>query len=64
MQVVKHFVTGIFSVLNVTAAPMLYRYPYRFSGEALRADWLKIGGDIENVFGKLNEAFPDAKRRT
>lgn len=60
MRIMKSFVTGLVSVLNVTAAPMLYRYPYRYSGEALRADWLKIGGDIESVLGKLKDTSTDA----
>lgn len=53
MQIIRPFASGIFTVLKLVAAPLLYRYPYRNSGEALRSDWLKIAGDIESVMGQL-----------
>lgn len=53
MNVVGDFVMGLMSVLKVTGAPLLYRYPYRTSAEALRADWGRIGGDVDSVIGKL-----------
>ena len=53
MQVMRNFVSGLLSVLKITSAPLLYRYAYRTSAEALRADWLNIGKDIENVMGRL-----------
>lgn len=51
----KDFAHGIFTVLKLTGAPLLYRYPYRNSGEAFRSDWQKIAGDIESVMGKMEE---------
>lgn len=60
MQIMKNFAHGIFTVLKLTGAPLLYRYPYRNSAEALRSDWLKIAGDIESVMGQMKrEAFHD-----
>lgn len=55
MQIMRNFAQGIFTVIRLTGAPLLYRYPYRNSAEALRADWLKVGGDIESVIGKLKD---------
>ncbi|MDX2073495.1 MAG: hypothetical protein SFX19_03910 [Alphaproteobacteria bacterium] len=55
MQIMRNFTHGIFTVLRLTGAPLLYRYPHRNSGEALRGDWLKIAGDIESVMGKLKD---------
>ena len=55
MQIVHDFVSGVLAVIKVTAAPMLYRYPYRTSAEALRGDWAKIGGDLESMMGRLQE---------
>lgn len=53
MNIVKNFVAGLFSVLKITSAPLLYRYPYRTSAEGLRADWMNIGQDIDSIIGKL-----------
>ena len=53
MKVMADFTRGLFSVLKVTGAPLLYRYPYRTSAEGLRADWRSIGQDIESVIGRL-----------
>ena len=55
MDVVKEFVTGMFSVLKVTSSPVLYRYHYRNSADGLRKDWVNIASDIESVIGKLEE---------
>jgi hypothetical protein len=62
MNIIGAFVQGLFSVLQVTSAPMLYRYPYRTSAEGLRADWNSIGQDIENVIGKLEEETQHGSR--
>jgi hypothetical protein len=53
MNILKSFFSGAISVLQVTSAPMLYRYPYRNSGEGLRSDWQRISNDVENIMGKL-----------
>lgn len=53
MNVMRDFFSGALSVVKVLGAPMLYRYPYRISAEGLRADWNKIGQDIEMVIGTL-----------
>lgn len=53
MNVMRDFIGGLISVVKITGAPMLYRYPYRTSAEGLRTDWLNIGKDIENVMGEL-----------
>lgn len=53
MTIFKNFSDGLLSVLRVTAAPMLYRYPYRNPGEAFRGDMGRIGEDIDNVMNKL-----------
>jgi hypothetical protein len=63
MQVMRNFADGLLSVLKITAAPLLYRHPYRTSAEGLRADWVNIGRDIENVMGRLG-AHPDDGQRT
>ena len=53
MNVMGDFFSGIFSVLKITGAPLLYRYPYRTSAEGLHKDWQSIGNDIESVIGRL-----------
>lgn len=53
MMLVSNFVKGIISVITVTAAPQLYRYPYRNSIEAFRGDMQRIGGDLAAVNRKL-----------
>ncbi len=55
MNIMKNFAHGIFTVLKLTGAPLLYRYPYRNSAEALRGDWLKIGGDMRSVLGRIEK---------
>jgi len=55
MNVLGAFCTGLISVLQITSAPLLYRYPYRTSAEGLRSDWQRIGQDIENMIGKIQE---------
>ena len=55
MQVMQDFLKGFLSVLKTTSAPLLYRYNYRNSAEALRKDWHNIGSDIHSVIGKLEE---------
>lgn len=55
MNVIGTFCTGLLSVLQITSAPMLYRYPYRTSAEGLRSDWQRIAQDIENMIGKIAE---------
>lgn len=56
MAVVKTFLQGFLSVITVTAAPQLYRYPYRISAEGLKGDMQRVGGDIESVIGRLMDA--------
>ncbi len=56
MNVMRDFTVGIFSVLKITGAPMLYRYPYRISAEGLKSDWHAIGQDIDSVIGRLADA--------
>jgi hypothetical protein len=63
MSVIRDFVGGFVSVLKITGAPLLYRYPYRTSAEGLHADWSNIGRDINSVIGKL-EAEVHYGRRT
>ena len=53
MSIMRAFCSGLLSVLQITSAPLLYRYPYRTSAEGLRSDWQKIGQDIEVVMGKI-----------
>lgn len=55
MNILGAFCTGLISVLQITSAPLLYRYPYRTSAEGLRSDWQRIGQDIENMIGKIQE---------
>jgi len=55
---------GIIAMLTVTNPP-LYRYPYRNSQEAFRADWKKVGSDIEAatvVFEDGQERENDGQR--
>ena len=47
MSILDGLFKGLVSGLTITNPP-LYRYPYRNSGEAFRADWKRIGGDIES----------------
>ncbi len=44
----KSLLHGFALPVEVMMSP-LYRYPYRQAGEALRGDWLRIGGDIDYV---------------
>lgn len=53
------FVKGFISVITVTAAPQLYRYPYRSSAEALRGDMQRIGKDLQATFDKLTQEPSD-----
>jgi hypothetical protein len=62
MQVMRDFMTGFVSVIRVIGAPLLYRYPYRTSAEALRADWLNIGKDIDSIMGRLKTDAEDGQR--
>lgn len=61
MNIVGDFFSGLLSVLKITGAPLLYRYPYRTSAEGLKSDWVRIGQDIESVIGRL-EASADHER--
>ncbi len=63
MQVIRDFVTGLFSVLKITSSPLLYRYQYRNSAEAFHKDWMNIAGDINSIIGKLEEKDDGNKRR-
>lgn len=56
MSVISSLIKGMISVITVTAAPQMYRYPYRTSAEGLRGDMLRVGEDIEAVVGRLQEA--------
>lgn len=56
MSVVSSFVKGIISVITVTAAPQMYRYPYRTSSEGLRGDMMRVGEDIESVQLRLRNS--------
>lgn len=62
MNVIGDFIGGLLHVIKVTGAPLLYRYPYRTSAEALRTDWLSIGKDIESVIGRLEDSTPHGQR--
>ncbi len=42
------------TVLTVTAAPQLYRYPYRMSAEGLRGDMLRVGEDMAAAFDRFS----------
>lgn len=55
MDIIGDFVRGMVSVLKITGASLMYRYPYRNSAEGLHKDWLSISRDIESVIGKLEE---------
>ena len=55
MQIIQSFVLGMFTVLRTVGVPLLYRYPYRNSAEALRSDWQRIATDIESVIGQMKE---------
>ncbi len=46
MSVLKGFLRGISASVTLSNPP-LYRYPYRNALEGFRADWKRIGGDIE-----------------
>lgn len=63
MQVIGDFVGGLIKVLKITGADMLYRYPYRTSAEAMRADWSKIGQDITSVIGTLESEVSHEQRK-
>ncbi|TAE33649.1 MAG: hypothetical protein EAY65_04580 [Alphaproteobacteria bacterium] len=43
---VRGFLLGMVSAFSFPSAP-LYRYPYFFPYEAMRGDWLRIGGDVD-----------------
>jgi hypothetical protein len=53
MSAIGDFIKGFLSVVTVTAAPQLYRYPYRTSAEALRGDMQKVGDDMASAFEQL-----------
>lgn len=53
MHFINDFVKGFISVITVTAAPQLYRYPYRSSSEALRGDMQRVGADMESALQSL-----------
>jgi len=55
MQIIRNFTHGIFTVLRLTGTPLLYRYPYRNSAEALRSDWLKVGNDMSDALGRMEK---------
>lgn len=61
MEIMHNFMTGLLSVLKVNGAPLLYRYPYRNSGEGMRADWGRIGDDVESVMGRINNRYDDGR---
>ena len=56
MNIFKDFTLGMFSVLRVTSAPMLYRYPYRNSAEGLRSDWSRVAADIEHITTQIGRS--------
>jgi hypothetical protein len=58
VHIIGDFVFGLLAVIKVTGASLLYRYPHRISGEALRSDWLNIGKDIDSVIGRLEDSTP------
>lgn len=62
MQVIQTFVRALLSVMKVMGGPMMYRYPYRTSAEGMRADWLNIGKDIQNVMYRLEEHSKHGQR--
>ncbi len=55
MNSITGFIKGFLSVITVTAAPQLYRHPYRTSTEALRGDMMRIGADMESAFKQLTQ---------
>lgn len=63
MTVAGNFIKGMLTVITVTAAPQLYRHPYRTSSEGLRGDMLRVGGDVESVLGRLEDAAQGRQRR-
>lgn len=63
MSILGNFTSGLITVLKVTGAELLYRYPYRTSAEGLHADWSKIGQDINSVIGTLQSETSDERRR-
>lgn len=63
MSIVLNFFKGAISVITVTAAPQLYRYPYRTSAEGLRGDMQRVGGDIDSVIGQLQEYYEPGRRK-
>ncbi len=63
MSVVASFFKGMLSAITVTAAPQIYRYPYRSSAEGLRGDMQRIGGDIEAVMEQLSEYTQHNRKR-
>ncbi|MBV8938415.1 MAG: hypothetical protein JO089_01065 [Alphaproteobacteria bacterium] len=62
MSIVSTLIKGMVSVITVTAAPQLYRYPYRSSAEGLRGDMSKVGGDIAEVLSRTR-AYEDEDAR-
>ena len=56
VKIFGDFAFGLLHVIKITGAPLLYRYPYRTSAEALRTDWMSLGKDIDSVIGKLEDA--------
>lgn len=59
MNIGNNFITGLLSVLKIMGAPLLYRYPYRISGEGLRSDWQRIAGDMHNVTDRMGHSSED-----
>lgn len=43
---IRGLLLGMVSAFSFPSTP-LYRYPYFFPSEAMRGDWLRIGGDVE-----------------
>lgn len=50
------FIKGFLTVLTVTAAPQLYRYPYRNNSEALRGDMMRVGADMGATLERMQPA--------
>ncbi len=61
MEIMHNFMTGLLSVLKITGAPLLYRYPYRNSAEGMRSDWSRIGDDVESVMGRMDKGHDDGR---
>lgn len=59
MEIMRNFASGLLSVLKITGAPLLYRYPYRNSMEGMHSDWSRIGDDIESVMGRMDRGYDD-----